>query len=356
MSATAKMLRSQEAQDLPRFFARYQPIISEALQSEMSDSALGVYRTHSYYMGWSDKDGEKIAGSEGKRLRPTLTLLSSDVLGGDIGNALPIATALEYVHNFSLIHDDLEDHDQYRHHRPTVWVVWDEATAIISGNLMIKIADQAARGLVDRGIDHDEALRIQGLIAKAYLRMMEGQFLDLAYETRSHVSINDYLAMIDRKTGALIEASIYLGARVAVRNEDDDNIVDGLRRIGFEMGRLFQVRDDMLGVWGGEETGKPVGADLRRKKKALPAIHALNVARGASGKRINELFEGENIDDRGVDDLLQIMDDVDTRRYCEKISETHLDAVTQIINTVEIAPWAKRDLSELGSYLVNLKS
>ncbi len=356
MSVTATPTGNSDIPALPRFFERYQPIISEALQSELPRPDLGVYDTHRYYMGWCDQNGNLAPSGEGKRLRPTLTLLGSDMLNGDVDKALPIATALEYVHNFSLIHDDLEDHDQYRHHRPTVWVVWGEAMAIVSGNVMLKIADRAARDLLNKGVDRGQALQIQELITEAYLRMMEGQFLDLAYESRSRITISDYLAMIDRKTGALIEASLHLGAKVAMRSRSDDGVVEGLRHIGFEMGRLFQIRDDMLGVWGGEETGKPVGADLRRKKKALPAIHALNVAKGRSQKRINELFEGEEIDDDGVDDLLEIMEDVQTRRYCEQMSETHLDAATQIVDRVELAPWAKRELSELGSYLVNRKS
>lgn len=340
----------------PSFFARYRPVISAALKAELSHLDLGVYSTHRYYMGWEDEGGRPVSGKEGKRLRPTLALLGCDALGGDVSQAVPIATALEFIHNFSLIHDDLEDLDDKRHDRATIWVVWGDSIAIISGNAMLQIADRAAKGLVYNGVSPSMALRIQMLITRSYLHMVEGQYLDLDYETRSEVSISEYLAMIDRKTGALIRASLYLGALVATHDDSDCYAADDLGMAAFEIGRMFQIRDDMLGVWGGDETGKPVGSDLRRKKKALPTVHIMNSARGAAKRRIEEIFDANEVDDSDVEDMLSIMEESGTYGYCMDVAQSHWDSAVTVLERINLDDSVKGDFRELGEYLLDRES
>lgn len=343
---------------LPRSFSRYRDAISSALRAELSGLELGIYGTHRYYMGWENEDGDEISLAEGKRLRPTLALVGCEALGRESELALPVAVALEYIHNFSLIHDDLEDRDRFRHHRPTVWVVWGDAVGVISGNAMLKIADRVARGLMDMEVEPETVFRVERSIVDSYLRMMEGQFLDLDYESRVDISIGEYLEMIERKTGALIEGALYSGAMVAVQDDGDEAVAEGLRRVGFELGRLFQIRDDVLGVWGSERTGKPVGSDLRRRKKALPAVHALNFARGASKRRIDEIFavRDDEVSDAEVADLLQIMDDVETYRYCEWMARSHGEAVAAMVDEMDLSEGVREDLLELGRYLLERDS
>ena len=336
----------------PGFFARYQPTVDRALRTELKRYAIGVLDTHRYHMGWADSNGDVTRATQGKRLRPTMTLLGADAVQGDLKLAIPVAVALEYVHNFSLIHDDIEDRDRFRHHRPTVWVVWGEATGIVSGNSMLKIADRATRDLAALGVNTAMLVQVQRVIADAYLRMIEGQYLDIEFENRDIVSIDDYLAMIERKTGALIEASLYLGALVAGNGAPNDELSDGLRRAGYEFGRLFQIRDDMLGVWGTDETGKPVGGDIFNKKKALPAVHALNVAKGAASDRIHAIYRKPELDDEDVRDVLQIMDDCGTQEYCDTMSAQHWSAASSIIDDLDLNPEIRNDLNELGEFLV----
>ncbi len=337
---------------VPSFFARYQPSIDRALRAELKTYDSGICDTHRYHMGWADEDGEEIVATQGKRLRPTMVLLGADAVDGDASYALPVATALEFVHNFSLIHDDIEDRDRFRHHRPTVWVVWGDESAIVSGNSMLKIADRATRALLSLGVNADKSMEVQRSITEAYMRMIEGQFMDIDFEMRANVSVDAYLAMIERKTGALIETSLHLGALVAGGDETSRGVSEGLREAGYEFGRLFQIRDDVLGVWGSDETGKPVCGDIYNKKKSLPAIHALNASQGNSSNEIQAIYQKPELDERDVDRVLEIMTDNSTYEYCNLMSARHWSAAAAIIDELDLNPGIRNDLFELGEYLV----
>lgn len=341
--------------ELPAFFARYQELIDVALRAELDGLSLPLYQTHSYYMGWTEQDGSRPAGSGGsggKRLRPTLALLAAEAAGGRPERAMPVAVSLEYVHNFSLIHDDLEDQDRIRHHRPTVWAVWGEPTAIVSGNAMLKIADRSLERLIDHGISAEVVLETQQALAASYLRMMEGQYLDIQFESLDSVTVEQYLDMIERKTGALIETAIFLGSLVGRPDGPDRALSNGLRSMGHELGRIFQIRDDILGVWGGQETGKPVGADIERKKKALPAVHALGMATGPAKKRITEIFAKSQLDGRDVEDALQVMEDLRTQEFCQALADDRWRRAKSVIQSLELAGDTARDLEDLGEFLL----
>jgi len=304
-------------------------------------------------MGWQEIDGTDSRATGGKRMRPTLAMLAADAVGGDLERATPIAVALEYVHNFSLIHDDLEDMDRMRHHRPTVWAVWGKPAAIISGNAMLKIADQAVWKLRSVGVEDSIALEAEAELTQQYLKMMEGQYLDISFETEKSVSVLQYLDMIERKTGALIEASIYLGGLVGPRTGPDRQKAIALKAIGHELGRIFQIRDDVLGIWGGKETGKPVGADIKRKKKALPAIHALNMARGASASRIGDIFQTQDdLNEKEIHEVLEIMESLKTQDYCQSIAAERWMDCKQMIKSLNLSGQTAKEFTELGEFLL----
>ena len=341
---------------VPAFFARYQPIIDRALRTELKRYGSELRSTHRYHLGWADRDGQDMDATQGKRLRPTMTLLGADAVGGDTRLAVPVAVALELVHNFSLIHDDIEDRDRFRHHRPTVWVVWGDETAIVSGNSMLKLADRATRVLLELGVSPGMSMQVQRSIAATCLRMIEGQFLDIDFESQDSVSINDYLAMIERKTGALIETSLYLGALTSGNGNSSASTSEGLRRAGYEFGRLFQIRDDILGVWGSDETGKPVCGDIYNKKKSLPAIHALNMSRGSASAQIHSIYQKQELDDRDVQNVLGIMDECSTHEYCDSMSAKHWSAAAAILDELDLDAGVQNDFLELGEFLVVRRS
>ncbi|MDP6666093.1 MAG: polyprenyl synthetase family protein [Dehalococcoidia bacterium] len=320
---------------------------------EVNGHATDIYDIHRYYLGWQELDGTNSVSTGGKRMRPTLALLAADAVGGDPERAIPIAVALEYVHNFSLIHDDLEDMDRVRHHRPTVWVVWGEPAAIVSGNAMLKIADAAAWKLRSVGVAESVALEAEAELTANYLRMMEGQYLDIFFESEESVTVDQYLDMIERKTGALIEASIYLGGLVAPKSGPDRAQAASLKTLGYELGRIFQIRDDVLGVWGGEATGKPVGADIKRKKKALPAVHALSTSTGTSAERLKQIFQTEgDLDNEDVHVVLEVMDNLGTQDYCQKLAENRWIEGKRLIESLDLSGSTAAEFSELGEFLL----
>jgi geranylgeranyl diphosphate synthase type I len=338
---------------LPAFFSRYQSRIDEALRAELTGLEPEMYDIHRYYMGWQEIDGSDSNSMGGKRMRPTLAMLAADAVGGDLERATPIAVALEYVHNFSLIHDDLEDMDRVRHHRPTVWAVWGEPAAIVSGNAMLKIADHAAWKLRSVGVEESVALEAEAVLTNHYLKMMEGQYLDISFETKESVSVDQYLDMIERKTGALIEASIYLGSLVAPEKGPDRQKATALKSIGYDLGRIFQIRDDVLGVWGGVETGKPVGADIKRKKKALPAVHALSNSTGPSADRLKEIFRTEgDLNAEDVHVVLEVMENLGTQEYCQTMAEQRWVECKRMIESLEISGTTAAEFTELGEFLL----
>ena len=339
---------------LPNCFNKYNQQIDEGLKKELQYRKNPIYTTHEYYMGWNSLGG-KYGKHVGKRFRPTLLLLSSDCVNGNTNIAINLATALEYIHNFSLIHDDLEDRDKFRHHRPTVWAIWGDSKAIISGNGMLKISDEIMGKISSYEISKEFAIKLQKEITLSYLKMMEGQYLDIAYENTQTVSIDQYLKMIELKTGALIESAMYLGSMTNFK-QTQSKISKYMRMIGHEIGRIYQIRDDILGVWGTSKTGKPVGADLFRKKKSLPAVHALNTEYPKIRNKMNSLFSSEKINQSKVNNILEIMEELDTCKFCQSMAESHWYKAKEIISSLDLNDNSKRDLEELGEFLLYRES
>lgn len=226
-----------------------------------------------YHLGW---EGEG-AGPEatGKRIRPLLTLLTCAAAQGDWRNALPAAAAVELVHNFSLIHDDIQDHSPLRRGRRTVWNIWGVAQAINAGDAMFTLAHLTLFQL-EKTCTPEIVLQASRILHQACLELTQGQFLDLAFESSQHVSLEDYWRMVSGKTAALLAAATELGDLVA---GGDPASRQAYRRFGYALGLAFQAQDDILGIWGDTAlTGKSAESDLLSGKKSLPIIFALNKA------------------------------------------------------------------------------
>lgn len=222
-----------------------------------------------YHLGWHSESTEV----KGKRVRPLLTLLICGALGGKWQNALPAATAIELIHNFSLIHDDIEDRSELRRGQETVWKKWGTPRAINLGDALFVVGRLSSHRLSDRGIDLDTTLSVVETLDQACLQLTIGQDLDLIFETRDQVSEEEYLAMIDGKTAALIAAATAVGAIVAGADADK---VRAVENIGESLGLAFQIQDDILGIWGlPNKTGKSAADDLQTRKKTLPIIYGL---------------------------------------------------------------------------------
>ena len=351
MPRSTAELADKRSEALPALYHKYRFPISQALRESVDGRPLPVYDVLRYSMGWSDFDGNPRTATEGKTLRPTLCLFACEAVGGLPQNALPAAVALELIHHFSLIHDDIQDRDEMRHHRPTVWALWGDARAVVGGNTLRVVADTCLSRLVDHGLSTDEALLVTGLLTDASLEMIEGQWLDLVYESRSVVSLADYMSMIARKTGALISCSLQIGATIGGA---DPSTAAAFRECGQHLGRAFQIKDDLLGVWGDEEaTGKPVGADIKRRKKSFPVVYAMSQARGDDRSDLMELYKQERLSDVDTAIALEIMERVGASEHAAELAAGHTDLAIQALSAVELSLSARTELAEMARFLLD---
>jgi geranylgeranyl diphosphate synthase type I len=279
-----------------------------------------------YHMGWHGKSAKE---TRGKRIRPLLTLLTCSAAGGDWKRALPAAAAVEMVHNFSLIHDDIQDHSPLRRGRPTVWKKWGIAQAINAGDAMFTLAHiQTLR--LEETVSPAAAIRATEVLQKACLRLTQGQYMDLEFEKRDDVTVEDYWAMIEGKTAALISASVELGA---ISASCDEQLRIGYREFGRLFGLAYQVQDDILGIWGDiKMTGKSSQSDLLSKKKTLPILFSL-AKEGEFAYRWN----GGRFSVEELPGLLQLLEREGGKEWAfaksvELVNEAikHLDAIRQV--------------------------
>ncbi|MDD2695833.1 MAG: polyprenyl synthetase family protein [Anaerolineales bacterium] len=224
-----------------------------------------------YHMGW---EGEGAGpGATGKRIRPLLLLLTVTAAGGDWRAALPAAAAVELVHNFSLIHDDIQDDSPMRRGRPTVWKLWGIPQAINAGDAMFTLAQLALLDLAGRA-EVAVVLQAAKILNGTCALLTQGQYLDMAYERRGDLNIEAYWQMVQGKTAALFSACTQIGAWLACSSPE---CREAYRNFGADLGLAFQVVDDYLGVWGDTAlTGKSSESDILARKKSLPILFGLS--------------------------------------------------------------------------------
>lgn len=259
-----KILLSSIESELQRQISRFDTPRTQAFHEMLT-----------YHMGWTGEG----AGPEatGKRIRPLLVLLSAAACGADWQSALPAAAAIELVHNFSLVHDDIQDNSDKRRGRPTTWVKWGMPMAINVGDALFVMSNQALIGLKEN-YPAEIVVRAAEILHNTCLELTHGQFLDMSYEERNDLTVEDYWPMIAGKTAALISACCHIGALLGGADEPRQ---ESYRAFGHYLGLAFQVQDDVLGIWGDEAlTGKSAASDLIEGKNSLPILAGI----GANGK------------------------------------------------------------------------
>ncbi len=336
--------------DLDTILQRYRAELEAELRFAVGETSLPMYDMMRYHLGWIDERGNPQTANTGKRLRPILCLLACQAVGGEWRQALPAAAAVELVHNFSLIHDDIQDASVERRGRATVWHIWGQPQAINLGDGMYTLALSSLLRLEDAGIPHQKVVRAARILNEASLKLCEGQYLDMSYENCLDIGINDYLEMIGCKTAALLRCSLEIGALLGT---DDESLLTHLRLFGHNLGMTFQVHDDVLSLWGDQKvTGKSNTSDILTKKKTLPIVYALEKTKGEDRELLWSIYRKKVISPRDVENVLHILNRLDAQSYVQGVSDRHYRQALSELNAADIPSPAKEELKTVAAFLL----
>jgi geranylgeranyl diphosphate synthase type I len=296
-----------------------------------------------YHLGWADEAGNPTSGGGGKGIRPALAILSAEATGALASVGVPGAVAVELIHNFSLLHDDVIDGDRERRHRPTVWALFGVGEAIIVGDALHTLA---MRVLLDSGTL--AATRGASALARATDAMIAGQASDMAFETCLDTSLDECVLMEEAKTGALLACAASIGALLA---DAETAVVEALAGFGRELGLAFQAVDDLLGIWGRPEvTGKPTWSDLRSQKKTLPVVFALS-RDDARAEELRALFSNGPLSEVDVARAARIVERCGGRELTEAAADRHLANALDALAAVRLDAGAHEELVELARFV-----
>jgi geranylgeranyl diphosphate synthase type I len=281
-----------------------------------------------YHLGFADdrfRPAQLPAALRGKRFRPGIAMLACGASGGRPEQAAPLAAAVELLHNFTLIHDDIQDQSPSRRHRPTVWTLWGVGQAINAGDATFAAAHLALYQLRESGVGAELILRLADQFDRMTIQIVQGQALDLGFEGRDDVTPEAYLQMIELKTAVIVRFAAWAGALIAGAGEEQ---ADRFATFGLSLGLGFQVRDDLLGIWGASATtGKAEADDIRRRKQSLPIL--ILRARATEQERawLDQQYGTSEIDENGVRGVLDLLNKHQVRTDIEaRVEELHDEA------------------------------
>jgi geranylgeranyl diphosphate synthase type I len=323
--------------------------IEPPIRTAVSYLAPSLRELVTYHLGWTDAEGRPCTAPTGKGIRPALAILSAEAAWADADVGVPGGAAVELVHNFSLVHDDLMDGDLERHHRPTVWALWGTGAAVIVGDAL---ATMATRVLL--ASPNPAAPAAATALSEATAEMIAGQADDLAFESRRTVSVEECMAMSTAKTGALLGCAASIGAILAGA---PPATVAALRDYGRHLGVAFQAVDDLLGIWGDPAmTGKPVGNDLRQRKKSMPIVAALGAGDDES-RELGKLLLGEEpLSQEQVERASWLVEACGGKDWTAARAKAHLDAALGCLERARLSAVPRRALADFAVFVVERES
>jgi geranylgeranyl diphosphate synthase type I len=330
--------------DIDRLIADTEATILDVIAAAEDERTRELYGMVRYHLGL---DGE---AQRGKRLRPLIGLLAYQSIAGDHVRALPGAAAVELGHNFSLVHDDIEDRGLERRHRPALWTLTGMPQAINTGDTLFTLSRISLYRLRDEGFDDARVLRLMRLYDETCLALCEGQFMDIwASEHDEWMSVDAYFDMIGRKTAALIAGSAEAGAILAT---EDDEVIAAYRRFGWALGLAFQLNDDLLGIWGDAAVTGKEASDIATRKKTLPLIYARQEATGADAERLRTILVHGNgqVGSVDVDEARAILERSGAEAYTRARAQAYRDEAMSVLVGLRLADGeALERLSRLAS-------
>lgn len=304
-------MQSKMGSELARLSQEMRDAVEQEMRVVLRAEGRPPDRLHAmiqYHMGWLDSEMEPIDANGGKLIRPMLCLMSCMAAGGNWSAAVPAAAAVEILHNFSLVHDDIEDASPMRRGRPTVWKLWGIELAINAGDAMFALAHLALNRLRLRQVAASIIVQALRRFDETCLRLTQGQHADMEFESREEVSVVEYVEMITGKTAVLLSLCAELGAMIAGCDADK---VAHYAAFGRDLGLAFQVKDDILGIWGDEHlTGKSAATDVITKKKTLPILYGLS-----RSTRLRRLYGQTEINDNFVGEVVRELGELGARGF-----------------------------------------
>jgi geranylgeranyl diphosphate synthase type I len=328
---------------VPAALSRARRLLDPALRDRVGRLPPEIRRVIEYHLGFVDAEGRPADGDGGKALRPALAFLSAEAAGAPAEVGLAGAVAVELVHNFSLLHDDVMDHDLERRHRPTAWALFGVGAAIVTGDALMA---EAIATLLDPTTP--ERTRAASALTSAAAGMTAGQAQDLSFASLLDVSTEDCLAMCANKTGALLSCSASIGAILAGA---DDTTINALAGFGMHLGLAFQAVDDLLGIWGRPEaTGKPVAGDLREHKKTLPVVMALG-SPGPDRDQLAALLSDGALTEESVALAAELVERCGGRSGCAEVAEREMELALGSLDQAPLQPQAREQLIEVAAFV-----
>lgn len=319
----------REAAQRDRLFRLLEAEIDRALVALEGTAPLMLTMAR-YHLGITDPSGRPTTPDvrqavQGKRIRPLLAMYSAEAVGGRAEDAAPVAAGIELLHNFTLVHDDIQDRSPNRRYRPTVWRIWGNAQAINAGDALYAAAHLAILRANQTAASAPVVLHLMEALNKATIDIVRGQVHDLENEGRPDVTPQDYLTMIAGKTAAIVRYSAWAGAIIGGA---PDAVADKLGEVGEAIGMGFQLRDDMLGIWSpATVTGKDAADDIRRRKQSLPILILRARASEEDAERLNALFAQDEIGPDGVLEVLALLTKYDVEEsMAAQVEDAHTRA------------------------------
>ena len=336
----------------PAILNRTRQLVEPALRSAVASLQPQLAAIAEFHFGWADEHGNPQTGNGGKGVRAALAVLSAEAVGGQAGTAVPGAVAVELVHNFSLLHDDIIDGDTQRRHRPTVWTLFGQDNAIIAGDAMHTLAFEVllkADPVAGAGASSALGAAAASHLATATAAMIAGQISDMSFNERLDVSVQESLAMEADKTGALLGYAASVGAVLAGAPSET---IAALESYGQQLGLAFQAADDLLGIWGDPAvTGKPAGNDLREKKKSLPVVFALSQGSREAGE-LRGLLSQPALDDAQVAQAATLIERCGGREWASQTAGKYLQAALDALESIKLESASHGELVELANFVI----
>ncbi len=331
--------------DLSVYFQAIEAELRDLLTSH-EEAVAPLYQMMQYHMGWLNQHMQPENGSGGKRLRPVMCLLACEAVGADWHSALPAACSIELIHNFSLLHDDIEDGSDTRRHRTTVWTLWGTAQGINTGDAMWAISRLAIFRMARYHHDPATILRVSELLDSSCLELCTGQYLDIHFETVPFVPLAEYERMIMGKTAALLSGALAAGAIIGGAS---DPVVEAYRAFGLELGLTFQITDDILGIWGDPRvTGKSAASDILAKKKTLPLLYALQWESDHGYTDLQRIYSQHTVSPEDIPTVLALLDRAGALEYARQQAEERQIKTLACLEATQITHPAQDTLRELA--------